>query len=336
MKKGTMQDLVEFIRRREERMDKQFNEKKLREALGHEPWNLEEVYECYLANRSVMEKILQEHDGYKIYAALLEYKSFLNIADRYYQSICDSIDFYKKMLSSSDGGESIFEIMGAASANINVLFWGYATACQALMDAETELQKKHFKGDEKIKGLFNNSFEELLEKNGAHYAVILLRNHLCHGMLTQFNCSYNKNIKEKVEEIRFYMRKEKITALRLDHNTSNKRSIEKNTIGKLYLERDSDLMQLLADHYPQFKKFHETIRDIVKEHCAGKISMCNSYFREIYKYWHGIATYMAKCTGQPAPKPFFPESGTYYLEYAMNVGAGNATLGFKLCREADV
>jgi len=329
MKRGTMQDLVDFFHSREERMNKQFNEKILLEALGDEPWNLEDVYECYLANRPVMEKILQEHDGYKIYAALLEYKSFLNIADKYYQSICDSIVFYKKMLSSSDGGESIFDIMSAASANINVLFWGYATACQALMDAETELQKKHFKGDEEIEKLFNSSFEELLGKKEAHYAVILLRNHLCHGMLTQFNCSYNKNIKEKVEEIRFYMRKEKITALRLDHNTSNKRSIEKNAIGKSYLERDSDLVHLLADHYPPFKKFHETIRDIVKEHCTEKISMCNSYFKEIYKFRFGIASYMAKCAGQPAPKPFFPESDTYYIEYAMNEGAGNVTLEFK-------
>ena len=44
----------------------------------------------------------------------------------------------------------------------------------------------------------------------------------------------------------------------------------------------------------------------------------------------GLAANMAKTIGQPAPKRYVPESDTYYLEYAMNEGAGNLSLGFKL------
>lgn len=231
------------------------------------------------------------------------------------------------MLSSNAGGESIFEIMGAASANINVLFWGYATACQALMDAETEFQKNRFKGDEKIEKLFNSSFEESLGKNDAHCAVILLRNHLCHGMLAQFNCSYDKNLKKGVEEIIFYMRKEKISELNVDRNTRKKRSIEKNIIGKEYLKQDSNLVHLLSDHYTPFKKFHETVYCIIKEHCMGKIAMCNGYFKVIYKHKHDSKVGWARAMGRPTPKPYFPESDTYYLEDAMNGGGGTLSLG---------
>ena len=40
MKKGTMQDFVDAMHSREEYMDKHYNEQKIREVLGNEPWNL--------------------------------------------------------------------------------------------------------------------------------------------------------------------------------------------------------------------------------------------------------------------------------------------------------
>lgn len=329
MKKGTMQDFVDAMHSKKEYMDEYYNEQKIREALGEEPWNQEVVYKCYFNNRTVMEKILREHDGYKIFSALLEYKAFLNIAEKYYRSIFGTIGYSSGVISVCYGGKEIFEELNSVSTNINILFWGYATACQALMDAETELQKKHFKGDKKIEKLFISSFEEILGNNEAHYAVILLRNHLCHGMLTQFNCCYNNNNK-KEEKLLCYMRKEKIAAIKIDHNTSKQRSIEKNIIGKNYLESNSDLTRLLADHYPPFKKFHETVYGIVKTHCIEKIAMCNSYFKVVYKLKHDGKVGWAMAMGRPAPKPYFPESDTYYLEYDMNGGGGTLSLGFSV------
>lgn len=326
MKKGTMQDLADHLRRMEEYREKHFSEKKLREVLGDEPWNREIVYECYLKNPSALQNILRNHKGYKIYANMLEYRSFINIVDKYYHSICDSIDYHKGILASNDGGEKVFEILGSASANVNVLFWGYATACFASIESETYFLNKYMKKNKEV----TEAYESILGSNDAHFAVMLLRNHLCHGKLMQFNCNYNKDYERNVGKIKFYIRKEKIELIKVNYNTKNSRSIEKNTIGKKYLEDDSNLMHLLENHYPAFKRFHAIVLDVAIRSNIEKIAMCNSYFKEIYMYWQGLAANMAKTIGQPAPKRYVPESDTYYLEYAMNEGAGNLSLGFKL------
>lgn len=285
----------------DEYKEKYFSVDKIKAYLGDEPWNEETVLFLYMKNYEAMNTILQDLKGYKIYSKLSEYMNLLQKENSFYEKIIEATNRCNSEITKRNTNDvDIHRILSEYQETVNLYFFGYACVASSLICIENNLQSKYAIDKDSI----SKKYDEYLVKVEAHYAIILLRNKLCHGKYIYFKwTSKDKNIKFTLDEK---------TLLSIDKKN------DKDEKGIQYLISISgDIIKLISPYHQLCNIFHKYVYELILNENIKEIQQCNSYYKKIYTQTDIQARNIFK-HNKPTPYKIH-DSDTFYLNRAMGL-----------------